>query len=144
MGLIKHIFVYLWGLLLAGGMTGKCKPVLPIYLRLDISSNLSRALSCLRLSGQNFLVQRVRHNRKRRPYELRTFDKCTRRSNQDEEEHMHIAGLSACLVSLRTQHRQLVFPPQYDDSPSRLRTSCIIRGYHRNRGCACLTHVLCR
>jgi hypothetical protein len=25
-----------------------------------------------------------------------------------------------------------------------LRTSCIIRGYHRNRGCACLTHVLCR
>jgi hypothetical protein len=27
------------------------KPVLPLYLRLDIPSNLSRALSCLRLSG---------------------------------------------------------------------------------------------
>jgi hypothetical protein len=26
------------------------------------------------------------------------------------------------LVSLRTQHRQLVFPPQYEDSPNRLRT----------------------
>jgi len=26
------------------------------------------------------------------------------------------------LVSLRTQHRQLVFPPQYEDSPTRLRT----------------------
>jgi len=33
------------------------KPVLqlPLYLRLDIPSNLSRALSCLRLSGHNFL-----------------------------------------------------------------------------------------
>jgi len=30
------------------------KPMLPIYLRLDISSNLSRALSCLRLSSHNF------------------------------------------------------------------------------------------
>jgi len=29
------------------------KPVLPLYLRLDIPSNLSRALSCLRLSGHN-------------------------------------------------------------------------------------------
>ena len=28
--------------------------MLPIYLRLDISSNLSRALSCLRLSSHNF------------------------------------------------------------------------------------------
>ena len=26
------------------------------------------------------------------------------------------------LVSLRTQHRQLVFPPQHEDSPTRLRT----------------------
>ena len=47
------------------------KPVLPLYLRLNIPSNLSRALSCLRLSGNNFLVQRMRHNRNRRPYELR-------------------------------------------------------------------------
>jgi hypothetical protein len=51
-GLITHILVYLWGLLLAGGMTKKNhKPMLPIYLRLDISKNLSRAFSCLRLSG---------------------------------------------------------------------------------------------
>ena len=28
------------------------KPVLPLYLGLDISNNLSRALSCLRLAGQ--------------------------------------------------------------------------------------------
>jgi precorrin-6B methylase 1 len=26
------------------------------------------------------------------------------------------------LVCLRTQHRQMVFPPQYEDSPTRLRT----------------------
>jgi len=60
------------------------KPVLPIYLRLNISSNLSRALSCLRLSGHNFLVQRMRHNRNRRPYELRICDKCDWHSVQDE------------------------------------------------------------
>ena len=33
------------------------KPVLPLYLHLNISNNLSRALSCLHLSGHNFLVQ---------------------------------------------------------------------------------------
>ena len=33
------------------------EPMLPLYLRLDISNNLSCALSCLRLSGHNFLVQ---------------------------------------------------------------------------------------
>ena len=46
------------------------KPVLPLYLRLDIPNNLSRALSCLRLSGHNFLVHRMRHDRNRRSYEL--------------------------------------------------------------------------
>ena len=98
------------------------KPVLPIYLRLDISNNLSRALSCLRLSGHNFLVQRMRHNRNRRPYELRICDKCDWHSVQDEElilldcPHEHLVSL------LRTQHRQLVFPPQNEDSPTRLRT----------------------
>ena len=49
------------------------KPVLPLYLRLDIPSNLSRALSCLHLSGHNFLVQRMRHDRNRRPYEFRIW-----------------------------------------------------------------------
>jgi hypothetical protein len=33
------------------------KPVLPIYFCSDISDILIRALSCLRLSGHNFLVQ---------------------------------------------------------------------------------------
>jgi len=50
------------------------KPVLPLYLRLDISNNLSSALSCPRLFGHNFLVQRMRQNRNRRPYELRICD----------------------------------------------------------------------
>jgi len=53
------------------------KPVLPLYLRLDIPNNLSRALSCLRLSGHNFLVQRMRHDRNRRPYELRSVTDVT-------------------------------------------------------------------
>jgi hypothetical protein len=61
------------------------KPVLPLYLRLDIPSNLSRALSCLRLSGHDFLVQRMRHDRNRRPYELRICDRCDWHTIQDEE-----------------------------------------------------------
>ena len=61
------------------------KPMLPIYLRSDISNVLSRALSCLRLSGHSFLVQRMRHNRNRRPYKLRICDKCDWLSVQDEE-----------------------------------------------------------
>ena len=93
------------------------KPVLPIFLRWDISKVLSRALSCLRLSGHNFLVQRTRHSRNRRPYELRICDKCDWHSVLDEERillecpHEH-------LFSIHTQHRQLVFPPQYEDSPT--------------------------
>jgi len=85
------------------------RPVLPIYLRLNISNFLSRALSCLCLSVHNFLVQKMRHNRNRRPYELRICDKCDWHSVQDEEynlldcPHEHL--------SIRTQHRQLVFPP---------------------------------
>ena len=96
------------------------KPVLPLYLRLDIPSNLSRALSCLRLSGQNFLVQRMRHDRNRKPYELRICDRCDWHIIQDEERilldcpHEH-------LVRLRTQ-QQLIFPPQFEDDPARLRT----------------------
>ena len=73
-GLITHILVYLWGLLLAGGMTEKeiasyVQHKLPLDLRLNISNNLSRALSCLRLSGHNFLAHRMRHNRNGRPYD---------------------------------------------------------------------------
>jgi len=97
------------------------KPVLPIYLRLDISNVLSRALSCLRLSGNNFLVRRMRHNRNRRPYELRNCDKCDWHSVQDEE-HILLDCPHEHLVSICTKHRQLVFPPQYEDSPTRLST----------------------
>jgi len=93
---------------------------LPIYLRLNISNVLSRALSCLRLSGHNFLVQRMRHNRNRRPYELRIGDKCDWRFVQDEEHNL-LDCSHEYLVSIRTQHRQLVFPPQYEDSPTRMR-----------------------
>jgi len=97
------------------------KPVLPIYLRLDISNVLSRALSCLRISGHNILVQRMRHNRNRRPYELRICDKCDWHSVQDEE-HILLDCPHEHLVSICTQHHQLVFPPQYEDSPTRLKT----------------------
>ena len=83
---------------------------------------LSRALSCLRLYGHNFLVQRIRHDRNRRPYELRICDKCAWHSVQDEEHVLLDCCPHEHLVSLCTQHRQLVFPPQYEDSPTRLRT----------------------
>jgi hypothetical protein len=54
--------------------------VLPFNLRLDISSNLSHALSC-----HKFLVQRMRYDRNRRPCELRICDKCDWHTVQDEE-----------------------------------------------------------
>ena len=50
--------------------------MLPLYLNLNISNDLSRALSCFRLSCNIFLVQKMRHDRNRRPYyELRICDK---------------------------------------------------------------------
>ena len=61
------------------------KPVLPLYLHLDIPSNLSCTLSCLRLSGHNFLVQRMRHDKNRRPNELKICDICDWHTIQDEE-----------------------------------------------------------
>jgi len=119
--------VNLWGLLLAGGMTEKeitslC--YLSTFAWIFPTHVLSRALSCLRLSGHNFLVQRMRHNRNRRPYELRICDKCDWHSVQDEE-HILLDCPHEHLVSIRTQHRQLIFPPQYENSPTRLRTFLI-------------------
>jgi hypothetical protein len=66
------------------------KPLLPFYLRLDISNNLSRTLSCLRVSGHNFMVQEcvVTGIEDRRPCEeLRICDKCDWQTSivQDEE-----------------------------------------------------------
>jgi len=86
------------------------KPVLPLYLCLDIPSNLSHALSCLRLSGHNFLVQRMRHDRNRRPYELRIRDGCDWHTIQDEE-HILLDCPHEHLVRLYTQ-QQLIFAPQ--------------------------------
>ena len=37
-----------------------------------------------------------------------------------DEEHILLDCPHKHLVSLRTQHRQLVLPPQYEDSPTRL------------------------
>jgi len=39
-----------------------------------------------------------------------------------DEEHILLDCPHEHLVSIRTQHRQLVFPSQYEDSPTRLRT----------------------
>ena len=63
----------------------------------------------------------MRYNRNRRPYELRTCDVCAWHSVQDEE-HIFLDCPHKHLVSLRTQHRQLVFPLQNEDGPTRLRT----------------------
>ena len=95
--------------------------MLPIYLRLNISNNLSRALFCLCLPGHNSLVQRMRHHRNRRPYELRICDMCGWHTVQDEEHNL-LDCPHKHFVSLRTQYRRLVFPPQFEDSPSRSRT----------------------
>jgi hypothetical protein len=119
-GLITHILVYLWGLLLAGGMTeitSLCYLSTLAWIFPTISAVHFLAFALL----ANFLVQRMCPNRNRRPYELRICDKCDWHSVQDEE-HILLDYPHKYLVSLRTQHRQLVFPPQYEDSPMRLRT----------------------
>ena len=84
------------------------KPVLPLYLHLNISNNLSRALSCLHLSGHNFLVQRMRHNRNRRPYELRICDVCDWHTVQDHEEHILLDSPHEHSVSFHMQTTNLV------------------------------------
>ena len=63
----------------------------------------------------------MRHNRYRRPYELRICDKRDWHSVQDEE-HILLDCPHEHLVSVCTKHRQLVFPPQTEDSLTRLRT----------------------
>ena len=115
-GHISHISVYLWGILLDGGMTEKeikslC--ALPLYLRLDIPNNLSRAISCLRLSGHNFLVQRMPHDRNRRPYELRVCDMWTRCElglAHYSGWGTHFVGLSAW-TSSQTSHTATAYLP---------------------------------
>jgi hypothetical protein len=62
----------------------------------------------------------MRHNKNRRPCELRICDKCDWHTVQDEE-HILLDCPHEHLVSFCKQH-QLVFPPQYEDSPIRSRT----------------------
>ena len=62
----------------------------------------------------------LRHDRNRRPYELRICDRCDWHTIQDEE-HILLDCPHEHLVRLRTQ-QQLTFPPQFEDSPARLRT----------------------
>jgi len=74
------------------------------------------------LAMYDFLVQRrMRHNKNRRLYELRICGQCDWHYVQDEE-HILLDCPHEHLVSICTQHRQLVFPPQYEDSSTRLRT----------------------
>ena len=122
-GLITHILVTLWGMLLAGGgMTEK--EVTSLYCLTTFTLIFPTISACLHILAiafraiTCFLVQRTRHHRNGRPYELRI---CDWHSVQDEE-HILLDCPHEHLVSLRTQHRQLVFPPQNEDSPTRLRT----------------------
>jgi len=62
----------------------------------------------------------MRHDRNRRPYELRIRDRCDWHTIQDEE-HILLDCPHKHLVRLRTQ-QQLIFPPQFEDGPARLRT----------------------
>ena len=115
--------MYLWGLFfLAGGMTEK--EITSLCTSLPLLRYFQQSRPCTFLPspfGHNFLVQIMRHNRNRRPYELRICDKFDWHSVQDEE-HILLDCPHEHLVSLHTQHRQLVFPPQNEDGPTRLRT----------------------
>ena len=104
-GHITHISVYLWGILLDGGMTEKkIKSLccLSTFAWTFPATSAEHFISCLRLSGHNFLVQRMRHDRNRRPYELGICDRCDWHTIQDEE-HILLDCPHEPLVRLRTQ-----------------------------------------
>jgi len=90
------------------------KHMLPLYLLLDIiSNNFSHALSCLRLSGHDFLVQRLRYNRKKGL--LMSLGSVTNVTGtlfrMRNTFYCWTVHVNILLVSLRTQHRQLILPP---------------------------------
>jgi hypothetical protein len=95
------------------------KPVLPIYLRLDISNNLSRALSCLRLSGHNCLVQRCVMTEIEGIMSSGSVTNVTGTLFRMRNTFCWTVRMNILLEHLRTQHRQLVFPP--DDCTFRSR-----------------------
>ncbi len=94
------------------------KPRLPHYLRLRLPPHLSRALSCIRLSGHNLRVETLRHGN-RCPYELRICDKCDWHVIQDEE-HIVFDCESEDLVQVRVLYQHL-FASIQENNPSRLK-----------------------
>jgi hypothetical protein len=102
------------------------KPVLPIYLRLDISQIFPAISAVLFLAFAYLAIifwskECVIKGIKGLMSSGSRCDKCDWHSVQDEE-HILLDCPHEHLVSLRTKHRHLVFPPQYEDSPTRLRT----------------------
>ena len=95
------------------------KPILPLYLRQDIPHQLSRSLSCLRLSSHNLQVEVQRHQANRLAYELRICNKCGLYTVQDEE-HIILDCPSHDLTQLRTQF-QFLFDAIPANSTARLR-----------------------
>ncbi len=83
---------------------------LPSYLRHNIPNHLSRALSRLRLSGQNLNVECLRQQQHKVPYELRICTKCNWHCVKDEE-HVLLDCPSADLAGLRIKHYQLFRSP---------------------------------
>jgi len=67
--------------------------------------------------ASNYIYYVLRHDRNRRPYELRICDWHT----IQDEEHILLDCPHEHLVRLRTQ-QQLISPPQFEDGPARLRT----------------------
>ena len=99
-----------------------CNPVVPpTFFYLLQPACLSCSLFIYQLSvGLNFVVQILRHDRNtRRPCELRICDRCD--WHTIDEEHSLLDCPHDHLVRLRTQ-QQLIFPPQFEDDPARLRT----------------------
>jgi hypothetical protein len=92
-----------------------------LRIKTQLQSYTLQYLCVLHLSGHNVLIQRMHHNRNIRLYELRICDKCDCHTVQNEE-HVLLDYPHEHLVSLRSQHHQLVIPPQYENSPNCLRT----------------------
>jgi hypothetical protein len=114
--------VYLWGLLLDGGITER---IITSLCCLSTFAWIFPTISAVHFLALAFLATTFWFKECVRTgiEGLMSSESVTRDWHTvQDEEHILLDCPHEHLVNLRTQHRQLVFPPQYEDSPTRLRT----------------------
>ena len=123
-GLITHILVYLWGLLLAGGMTEKeivnlcyLSTFAWIFPTISAVHFLAFAFLAITFWSKECVITGI-EGLMSSGFVTDVTGTLFRMRNTV----FWTVCMNILLARLCTQHRHLVFPPQYEDSPTRLRT----------------------